>query len=1185
MAFFNKQFIDQLYIAETSAADKGFIAFVIPKGITPGVDTIELKEALASTTYLGSFVFAALPPVIDSIDSAMKFVTSIYNVLNSSGAGRAFVWLQDNVNINMNTAPVMGIDSNGTSVNSGLQAPLTTTLSLNITNGMALSWKDDSTLLLDGSQNNYTIFFSGPSTPNIKAPVIGTIPFSGPLRGTVQFSLSIQRLSLYNELQWGFQFLFPVQTVNRNALSEWLPLAGGDPGATDFIGFTASIDPTDVFNTAFDPCQTGNCTISGSYLSRRTWFNFTGINSDQTNTVLASYFRTVFGAAINLLPDVSGTNTLPARLVFAGGEYTSSTIQRFLLTPEGDFTMQMPSVIDGSKQYLIGGMQGTEFFSITPKTATTNGDKIRFISCQPAFAPKFPFQEASPVKQPPEDPNAPLLNNNFNTAWATLLAGEGNVISYIAQPKGSALFGSDALITPHYTDLFGHNIPGFTFIADDKVSFPMVPYNGITAGDGINSFSKEQIIAFENQVVSPARRKYVGALSTSRSLIKGNIRMAETVAPQVSTTPSGLLATITTSGAQMQWNEVLLGQNTDSGTAYSLKFMNPDEQLIEALQTGDLMLVAANANHLGALNGTVPGAPAFSNKVGIGSWEMTANVGQQNKYNDYRNVMIIKAKKGKLYDADDATKSLVANPSKWTQKDVFAAPTIIGPDGKLLPPDNDELVILSQWLQTYFKQAADKSGNKYFDKFNTIVKDENWTGILFLRMDISKLPENLVGIMAGVTDPDAFNAHHFAVEISPVKKDGANAALNQPSSMFGLIYYEDPLFDDTLQESVMPASSATYDFRLLTLKVLFENTAVSSFESLAQLTITELFKMPVSIMGDTSNVYYNVMLKGSLQITDNQTLYSLSSQGDNTFYFDNNIIHKIQISNVLLSTRNADKVGDISSWFGMSGFIDYYVIGDPVTCPVFDIFSFGNNEGEDFPNKGLRFNNLGISMIFPASAPSQKQMVMDVTQISFNTAHSTPRTNSLFLNFALDMQELVSADAGTQLSDKGYLPVIPDVALSDMSIDNWYGLKLKLNMGTPGELAGKLSLNSFLLLVWSPQSTGVNTYRGGIGISLPGTGGGAKLISLQNIMKLSIGQIRLAYSASQSSFLLMFTEIALQFLGLLKIPPNGSTLFYLFGNPDAGGKASGLGWYAMYRKKNASGLQAQQQLTTTSTSR
>jgi hypothetical protein len=87
-----------------------------------------------------------------------------------------------------------------------------------------------------------------------------------------------------------------------------------------------------------------------------------------------------------------------------------------------------------------------------------------------------------------------------------------------------------------------------------------------------------------------------------------------------------------------------------------------------------------------------------------------------------------------------------------------------------------------------------------------------------------------------------------------------------------------------------------------------------------------------------------------------------------------------------------------------------------------------------------------------------------------------------------------------------------------------------------------------------------------VGIQLPGTGGGAKLISLQSVLKLSIGQIRLGFDADKRSFLLQLTDIALKFFGLLKIPPGGSTLFYLFGNPQSDGKPSGLGWYAMYRK-------------------
>ncbi len=125
-------------------------------------------------------------------------------------------------------------------------------------------------------------------------------------------------------------------------------------------------------------------------------------------------------------------------------------------------------------------------------------------------------------------------------------------------------------------------------------------------------------------------------------------------------------------------------------------------------------------------------------------------------------------------------------------------------------------------------------------------------------------------------------------------------------------------------------------------------------------------------------------------------------------------------------------------------------------------------------------------------------------------------------------------------------------------------------MVSPGELAGNVGLNSQLLTAWDPT---VNIDKNDpsqqappilVGIKLPGTGGGAKLISLQTVLKLSLGLLKLTYVTDKESFLLMITDIALKFLGILKIPPNGSTLFYLFGNPKSEGKASGLGWYAMY---------------------
>ena len=77
---------------------------------------------------------------------------------------------------------------------------------------------------------------------------------------------------------------------------------------------------------------------------------------------------------------------------------------------------------------------------------------------------------------------------------------------------------------------------------------------------------------------------------------------------------------------------------------------------------------------------------------------------------------------------------------------------------------------------------------------------------------------------------------------------------------------------------------------------------------------------------------------------------------------------------------------------------------------------------------------------------------------------------------------------------------------------------------------------------------------------------------MQTVIKLSVGVIQLMYvppeegkASKNGGFLLVLNELALKFLGLLKIPPSGNTSFLLFGNPNAA-DSTGLGWFAMYKK-------------------
>ncbi|MGS2763400.1 hypothetical protein [Sinomicrobium sp. M5D2P9] len=1171
------------YLPDNKDSNTGFLALILPESVKDPEPTISLEEALSQQKYAGSFVFSARTPDISDEKEAGNFIKDIYN--NIIKNDRGIVWLTNPVKISPDTASLLGLSANGSVVNSGLQAPLVDPeLTFIIGNGMPVSLPPGSTTLKFGTTTSSPVFsFGGPAAPAITQSTQGTLDFAGAKTGCVTFQTYITRQSLYDDLKWGFQFLFPHPAEDHTKLSEWLPIAsGGLPSGSDRIKFTICIDSSDPFNKVF----TGS-TVAEKYASRRTYFDFEGKNFDRSGTELVSYYKTIYGNTLNLIPLVSSKNgILPARMVLSPGEETSTSLQNFHLAPEGDYLLQNGSIPDGSQVNLICGLQGTEFFTITTADPSGVGDKIRFLSNSPAFSDKFPFEPVSPVAAPPVL-DASIMNDMYTTSWATILRGGDQQVMYVAQPKGSALFGTDS-IQGKDAPVYGHTTPGFEFDTGKDIFFPMAPYSGISPGDGSNGFSAGQTEQYESQILSGIRRNLVAKASgktVKNAMFTNKDREAE--ASQITTsTPSGLIAKLSGTENDYTWDEVLLGQNKIDGEEFSMYFPLQNDQnetneaLLQALQTSDLFLVVANdANLQGFGSGTTSLNPPPPNYMQIEDWGIQVNAGSKKSitYNDYSNVMIIKGRKGPLYTPGNDKKGsehkdpdgLVMNSDKWTNANTFACPQ--GPD-----KNTDELIILSQWIQNYFEKAARQSDNPYFKKFNSIATDPDWTGILFLRADLRKLPANLTGIMAGVRYPQNFNAHHFAIDISPVKPGDNGPVIEESSSIFGLIYYEDPYFkgvgENNKVEPVTPSNNNNYDFCLLTLKVRFENTSVKSFESYAQLTLNQLYGSRITGMGTLGNSLNTIVLKGSLQITNGRAVYAMGTDSNSSFYPDNNILRKVEINNVLLSTQDDGTVsGKIDTSFDLSGYLDYAVVSDP-DQGTFDIFSFGNEDGQDKSLQGLRYSNLAIPMSFTKEAQEQAEMAnrqvqagytFDSTEITFDIARSTARKESLFLSLALDVQSFIIGKAEIDPKKMGYLQVLSNIRMAGVAGETWYGLRFRVNMGTPGELAGKVNLTSYLVTAWSPASTG-DAYKAQLGMMLPGTGGGARLISLQSVMSLSIGQIKLVYNKDQKAFLLMMTEIALKFLGLLKIPPSGSTLFYLFGNPQGTGKPSGLGWYAQY---------------------
>lgn len=899
---------------------------------------------------------------------------------------------------------------------------------------------------------------------------------------------------------------------------------------------------------------------------------------DETVPALSSYFRTDLGQPVTLTPRVDASPSVPegARLLFVnkpvqGEEFGEGGYESVYLMPAGEFTLGLGPTPAGRSNNadhpLLCGLLATETIAFEP-----GADTLRFIEGRPAYAPNFPFAAVSPVG-PPVDPDARPLMDKYTTAWmgirrTTADAGPGaGAREYSVQPQGASLYGKDALVHGHYPDLLGFCGSGIPLSAADEMVFPMVPYAGVVAG-AAHSFDAPTLDQYESQVIGPARLGLIAeAQRASRNLTEAGVsRDTATAETRSCTTPSGLIVKIKPDGS---WAEVKLAQNEAAGV--EMKFTGLQPALQQAFQSNQLFLVIANADKLGELTSPDSGespANAFYNTMYIGDWRLDVNVGQENTYGDYRNVLIFKFRTGALED-------LVRNPELWTQRNEFGAPSDRSQPDKL--PDPKELVIVSQWLQEYIDEAKRQEEDPYFAPFRRIIADPHWTGILALKVTVSQLPDQLSGLLGGI-DRSRFYAHHWGVAMNTIDPQQVDQA--DDSATFGLISYLDPAYEPSAQPGpIPPETGETYEFKVLALRVLFENAAVKIFESTAQLTLNEIFAEPVSHMSDEVNLYNSILLKGSYQNQEGENLYVLDAVEDNTFYFDSNLLNKVEIVKARFSTVSETRER-VTSRFSLWGFMDFKVVRQKTDDAesMVDLFSFGTPGNEKAHRQGLRFSGLAVDMTLDLEATEgdeSRTLSFDASRIAFDIEQSTPREGSLYENLALTLDGLVQGDGGTRPDDLDYLPVQSDLPLSGAG-DRWYGLRFRLNMGSPGELTGKVNLTSQLLLAWSPGSPAdADSYPAAIGLKLPGTGGGASLLSLQGVMQLSIGGIRLLHlqgkDGQRGSFMMVLSEIALKFLGLLKLPPNGATAFYLFGNPRAGGKAGKLGWYAVYNQDQSKG--------------
>jgi hypothetical protein len=1143
-----------LYI---TANDNGWCAYLLAMGVTgPQGGQLSLLDL---PKYNGYLLFSVNQPSID----ITTFVTNVYTFLGplQTYQSGSIVWFNSpNTTLTQHNTPQLILS--GQSV---LQS-----LNFNIGNSFAtLFISNNNTSLTVDTVNNViqltgqqgaTNFTFRPNNLASSSLVMSglEIPLIGPGRGRIRFTFGFNHASDF--IGFGVNNKYFYNNAQNGQLTE-LSYQLITPGSlNEFIMAQASIYPSDLLNI------TGTNTYFA--LLGQTFNNNT---QQYSTTVLSSYYLTNFGYTVSLVPYtnfvVNGVSlNYPtqnsAMLVFSERAPNDPSDLWYLLL-NGAFALTVDSMyqpnVDSNKQMqLMCGLASTEGISFTPQffnsgtnAITGNGDWLYYLANQNAFAPQFPvtatqnFVGSNTVQQWP--------TNAFVTAWSGVVLSNttNKPVVYHAQPQGAALFSQSQDAS---SPLFNHLSTGSGVLSQAKktIFFPMVPYGGVTVTP-----TGADISLFENQILNPTRKATIAAVMTAENIPASppvNTKLKGAAANGIpSTSPQGFYINVDTQDGkwdvlQLASNQFIRSDGTQS-KVFNLQFTPASSVLQSALQSHQLFLVISyNKEYDPVTHARV--LDNFANEMEIVEWPFNLNVPTVSANGKYKNVIIFKFCSGALIDK-------VQNIQGWNMPGMFNS------------TDDNGLPNLSMWLQEYIQNGMDKhtiQGDKDYLKFYNIATQKDWQGIIALGVDISvqDFPKELQGLIAGI-DLSRFYAHHFGVDISIVNNNNGSVGMQPTSSLFGLIDYEDQTFEAlgaspvAYQQQAPINTSIDYDFKVLKLKVVFVNSKIYNYNSYLAFTVNKLFGEQV----DATNRNNLLIFTGTYENHNGVPSYTFTNTADNVLNLVNrSIITDVEIVKAAFVTIvQQDGTGDgiVRSQFGFWGFINFNNLSG------FDLFSFGAESGVVVPSYcGLSYSNLYIDLSFPLATPTTKTYTFDISHTAFDIGQSTPRKDSLYAHFPLQLSGIISGDSTNTPTIQGYL----DVSISSLEQQQgisgpWYGLVFNLNMGTLGSLASTAGFTSTFMMAWSVGATGAWA-----GVKLPGVNPQAPSFSLQGILKLNIGLISLEKATpttSSTAYLMKINNIALKLFSL-SFPPGGDISFMLFGNPGTDAQPESLGWYGAYVK-------------------
>lgn len=910
---------------------------------------------------------------------------------------------------------------------------------------------------------------------------------------------------------------------------------------------------------------------------QRSWMKFTGnaykvtitnegegkIEVDQNANVLSTWLRTVYGQPLWLRPVLVGEHA--AHLVMEERPPDKPGEKAYYMVPSGDYELLAEGTdtrrVFPDQLNLLCGLAGTESIGFPPGTYATPLTTVRFHPDKPAFAPVFPLTtaadgiEASGARRYAAVADEPLLNDTWRTAWVSVAPPRTGFKSvYFSQPEQAALY--DAKRTqpaPYVLELYQAPVAEFGSAGLGQ-SYPLAIYAGLNAPTTKAGFPPAAVRDFEVQILNRYRKQKMTEVVSEPTSV---------ATPEPTTTPQGLITRV----RGLTWESVLLAQNMEDGS--KLEFSDLGKDLREALQANQMFLVISLAAPLGK----------FAHKITIAGWPFDIDVGSGG-VDDYRNILIFKFGRGSIKD-------LVTDPKSWTNPNTF----------------NQDPSRMSLFLQNYIANAETSAKENYrFKKFVNLVSNPAWEGILALRVTVglSQFPADLKGLLAGI-DLNRFDAHHFGIETSFVKSD--KGLQQEKSSLFGLISYIDK--DYRTQQTIRAVSkekrllthepptvhaidpqSDFYDFKVLQLEVVFENSELLDFTSKIQLTTTRWFGEPASLQSGYPPNPINsqsIDLNGSYEVHNGRRSYSFYTDPAQTYKFliSSQVLNYVQIVKAQFETLRSepqpDRSENIFTRFSFWGYLNFK------EQPVFDLFSFGSHISPETSEKqGLYFSNLGLTMDFTLRADNTiglRKFAFDAGRASYDISQSEVRINSLFNRFPMKVTSIIQSDGRGTPADLGYLSVRPPKGFKALRLSrDWYAINFELNLGSMGALAEKAGFSAGLLLAWSPAESVV---RAEVQIKLPGTGGGKKLLSLEGVLKLSIQYFEFTTApltgADDVQYQLYFRNAGLSVLGM-KLPTEGRMDMVLLGDPERKLEAGSLSWVAAYYREDKPPLAAQRLL-------